>query len=150
LFGTGFQLDKVRPEQFEKRLSWAEKIKHFNDIKEDEDRIVLLKQSIQNENPLIAVSAVHLFSRFYPAAAEEYFDEIILAPETPFHARLAIDHEFCLSRGQAWVGGKQKELESILDKESSAIPEGMGTSLLGFRKQMIQNGSWFGERNDSE
>lgn len=136
------------PDQFKRRLDWAESIKRFNGIKDANDRIAYLKQVICSENPLLAVTAVHLFKRFYPQEAEKYFDEIILAPGVPVYARLAMDHEFCLSRGQAWVNGKQKELEPILEKEAPEMPE--GTGLLSFRKQMIDNGSWFGGRGERE
>jgi hypothetical protein len=148
LYGNGIVLDTVWLELFELRLDWAKAINQFNGIEEDEDRVAFLKQSIQNENPLLSVSAVHLLKRYFPQLAEEYFDEIILASGTPFHARLAIDHEFCLSRGQAWVSDKQKELEPILEREASEAS--MGTRLLSFRKQMIDNGSWFGGRGERE
>ncbi len=148
LFGTGFQLDKVMPDRFDRRLDWAKAIKRFNGIEEDEDRVTFLKKSIRNENPLLSVSAVHLLKRYFPQLAEEYFDEIILASGTPFHARLAIDHEFCLSRGQAWVSDKQKELEPILEREAAEALK--GTRLMSFRKQMIDNGSWFGGRGERE
>ena len=148
LYGNGIVLDTVWLELFELRLDWAKAINQFNGIEEDEDRVAFLKQSIQNENPLLSVSAVHLLKRYFPQLSEEYFDEMILASGTPFHARLAIDHEFCLSRGQAWVSDKQKELELILEREASEAS--MGTRLLSFRKQMIDNGSWFGGRGERE
>lgn len=144
----GFTFDNVLPEFFSTQKSWAEAIKQFNTIEDDNDRIAYLKQAIRSENPLLAVTAVHLFKRFYPQEAEKYFDEIILAPGVPVYARLAMDHEFCLSRGQAWVNGKQKDLEPILEKEAPEVPE--GTGLLSFRKQMIDNGSWFGGRGERE
>lgn len=142
LYGSSFAFDTGHPALFKTRFDWAEAIKQFNRIEEGDDRIVFLKEAIHSENPLLAVSAVHLLNRFYPQSAEEYFDEIVLAAETPFYARLAIDHEFLLSRGQAWVKDKQKELESILGKEASSVSN--GEFLLSFRKQMIDNGSWFG------
>lgn len=146
LYGSGFGFDNTWTDLFNRRLDLAKAIKRFNGIEEDDDRVAFLKQSVQNEAPLLSVSAVHLLKRFYPETAEEYFDEIIFAPGTPFFARLAIDHEFCLSRGQIWVNGKQKQLESILEKEASEVTE--GSRLLSFRKQMIENGSWFGGRGE--
>ena len=147
-YGAGFGFDNTWPEIFGSRLEWAKAIKRFNGIKEEEDHITFLKQSIHDENPLLAVSGVHLLKRFYPETAREYFDEIILVPGTPVYARFAIDHEFCLSRGQIWVNGKQKQLEPILEKEASEVPE--GSRHLSFRKQMIGNGSWFGGRGERE
>lgn len=142
LHAPGFAFEKAWPDRFKRRLEWAEAIKRFNSINDDAERITYLKQSIQNDNPLLAVTAVHLLKRFYPTKAIDHFDKIIFAPGTPVYARLAIDHEFCLSRGQTWVNGKQKELEPILEKEAPEVPEGKG--LLSFRKQMIDNVSWFG------
>lgn len=147
-YGSGLGFNNIGSGGFENRLELGKAIRHFNKIDEIDEQIAYLKQSIYNENPLLSVSAVHLLKRYYPQLAEEYFDEIILEPNTPFHTRLAIDHEFCLSRGQAWVSGKQKELEPILEKEASEASK--GTRLLSFRKQMIDNGSWFGGRGERE
>lgn len=148
IIGTGFQLDKVLPEQFKKRLDWAEAIKHFNMLGGEDDRMAYLKDSIRSENPLLAVTAVHLLKRYDPQDAEEYFGKIVLDPGVSVYARIAMDHELCLSLGQTWIDGRQEELEPILQEEAAEVSDGQ--RLLSFRKQMIENGSWFGGRGERE
>jgi len=148
LHGSGFALDKTWPELFQRRLAWAEAIKRYNAFETEKERVVFLKNALRSENSLLAVSAVHLFKRFYPREALDHFDDIILAPGVSIYARLAIDHELCLTRGQAWVEGKQKELDQALENETLDVPE--AKEILGFRRQMIDNKSWFGGREERE
>ncbi len=137
-----FAFDRVFPEYFKAQVEWAEWIADLNKLDEARARVETLTRGIMEGSPLISVSAVHLFNRLYPDLAQESFDEFALAPGTPFFARMAIDHELCLSKGSTWVDGMQTELETILNNEASLVP--FGSDLLNFRVNMIDNGSWFG------
>ncbi len=145
----GFHFNTSLPELFDKQKEWAEHIKKMNDIDEEnnEARIAHLKEGMAHANPLISISSVHLLKRFYSETADGYFQEVLTAPETRFHTRLAIDHELCLKSKQVWLkDDKRKVLEEILIKEAGTMEE--GEALLRFRKQMVTNESWFGRPLD--
>lgn len=140
--------DTWTPEFHTIHKEWGTWIKSLNTLEEQELRIAHMKSGIASENSLIAISAVHLFKRLYPDDADLHFLKIIFSPGTRFLARLAIDHEFCLSNEKDWVAGGQKQLQPILFEQSKH--EDQGEEHLQFRELMLANGSWFGRPADME
>ncbi len=129
------------PEVVTAAKKWGAIVKGFNETANKADRISYLKRMIHNELPIVAVTGVHLIMRQYPNEASKYFDDIILREDTPFLARLAIDHEFCIARGQEWVKGGQIKLSELLAKEAEG--NDVRLELLYFRNEMIfEYGSW--------
>jgi hypothetical protein len=136
----GMVFERPDTERFEMMKEWGEAMRSFSKIEASQQRTTILKEQVRSRNPLVAVTAVHLFKRLYPDEALTFFDQNVLEPGIDFHARLAIDQELCLERGQQWLQSKRLQLTPLLEQEAQEVRE--GKNLLKFREDMIRGRSW--------
>ena len=89
-------------EWYQIHVEWAEEISAYQHLPKSK-RLKILREWIEGENPLLAVHAVHLTAREFPAVALRMFPEGVNSSNLKGVVRVAMDQELYLNMRSDWL-----------------------------------------------